>query len=44
MPDRDQGQEKAEEFASEDEAGTALEAFAQEKRRQGYRDLCVRTR
>ena len=32
------GQEKAEEFASEDEAGKALEILAQEKRRQGYRD------
>ena len=33
------GQEKAEEFACEIEAGTALEILAQEKRRQGYRDL-----
>jgi predicted DNA-binding WGR domain protein len=33
------GQEKAEEFASEDEAGKALETLAQVKRRQGYRDL-----
>ena len=33
------GQENAEEFASEDEAGTALETLAQAKRRQGYRDL-----
>ena len=33
------GQEKAEEFASEDEAGKALETLAQAKRRQGYRDL-----
>ncbi len=32
-------QEKAEEFASEDEAGKALETLAQAKRRQGYRDL-----
>jgi predicted DNA-binding WGR domain protein len=33
------GQEKAEEFASEDGAGKALEALAQAMRRQGYRDL-----
>jgi predicted DNA-binding WGR domain protein len=33
------GQEKAGEFDSEDEAGKALEALAQVKRRQGYRDL-----
>ena len=32
------GREKAEEFASEDEAGKALETLAQAKRRQGYRD------
>jgi predicted DNA-binding WGR domain protein len=33
------GQEKAEEFASEDEAGEALEILAQAKRRQGYCEL-----
>jgi predicted DNA-binding WGR domain protein len=33
------GQEKAEEFASEIAAGQALEALAQVKRRRGYRDL-----
>jgi predicted DNA-binding WGR domain protein len=33
------GQEKVEEFASEVEAGKALEALAQIKRRQGYRNL-----
>jgi predicted DNA-binding WGR domain protein len=33
------GQEEAEEFNSEDEAGKALETLAQAKRRQGYRDL-----
>ena len=33
------GQEKAEEFDSEDEAGKALETLAQAMRRQGYRDL-----
>jgi predicted DNA-binding WGR domain protein len=33
------GQEKAEEFASEIEAGKALETVAQAKRRQGYQDL-----
>ena len=33
------GQEKAEEFASEDEAGIALEILAQAMRMQGYRDL-----
>ena len=33
------GQEKAEEFASKDDAGKALETLAQAKRRQGYRDL-----
>jgi predicted DNA-binding WGR domain protein len=33
------GQEKAEEFANEDEAGRALETLAQAMRRQGYRDL-----
>jgi predicted DNA-binding WGR domain protein len=33
------GQEKAEEFASEDEAGKALETLAQAIRRQGCRDL-----
>jgi predicted DNA-binding WGR domain protein len=33
------GQEKAEEFASEDEAGKVLETLAQAMRRQGYRDL-----
>ncbi|MFC1455730.1 WGR domain-containing protein [Microvirga arabica] len=33
------GQEKAEELASEDEAGEALEILAQAKRRQGYCDL-----
>ncbi|MFC1458160.1 WGR domain-containing protein [Microvirga arabica] len=32
-------QEKAEEFASEGEAGQALEAVARAKRRRGYRDL-----
>jgi predicted DNA-binding WGR domain protein len=33
------GQEKAEEFASEDEAGEALETLAQAMRRQDYQDL-----
>jgi predicted DNA-binding WGR domain protein len=33
------GQEKAEEFGSEDEAGKALETLAQAMRRQGYQDL-----
>jgi predicted DNA-binding WGR domain protein len=33
------GQEKAEELNSEDEAGKALENLAQAMRRQGYRDL-----
>jgi predicted DNA-binding WGR domain protein len=33
------GQEKAEEFANEDEASRALETLAQAMRRQGYRDL-----
>ncbi len=33
------GQEKAEEFATVDEAGQALEAIAKAKRRRGYRDL-----
>ena len=33
------GQEKAEEFDSEDEAGKALETLAQAMRRQGCRDL-----
>ena len=33
------GQELVEEFASEIEAGAALEAFARAKRRRGYRDL-----
>jgi predicted DNA-binding WGR domain protein len=33
------GQEKAEEFATVDEAGQALEAIARAKRRRGYRDL-----
>jgi predicted DNA-binding WGR domain protein len=33
------GQEKVEEFASELEAGQALEAMARAKRRRGYRDL-----
>jgi predicted DNA-binding WGR domain protein len=33
------GQEKAEGFDSEDDAGKALETLAQAKRRQGYRDL-----
>ena len=33
------GQEKAEEFDSEDEADKALETLAQAMRRQGYRDL-----
>jgi predicted DNA-binding WGR domain protein len=33
------GQEKAEVYASEFEAGQALEAVAQAKRRRGYQDL-----
>jgi len=33
------GQELAEVFASEIEAGPALEAIAQAKRKRGYRDL-----
>ena len=33
------GREKVEEFASKVEAGQALEAVAQAKRRRGYRDL-----
>jgi predicted DNA-binding WGR domain protein len=33
------GQEKVEEFSDEAEAGHALEALAQAKRRRGYRDL-----
>jgi predicted DNA-binding WGR domain protein len=33
------GQEKVEEFSDEAEAGQALEALAQAKRRRGYRDL-----
>ncbi len=33
------GRELAEEFASELEAGQALEVLAQAKRRRGYRDL-----
>jgi predicted DNA-binding WGR domain protein len=33
------GQEKVEVFASEIEAGHALEAIARAKRRRGYRDL-----
>lgn len=33
------GQELVEAFDSEDEAGAALEAFAQAKRRRGYWDL-----
>jgi predicted DNA-binding WGR domain protein len=33
------GQELVEEFANEDEAGRALETWAQAMRRQGYRDL-----
>ncbi len=33
------GQEMVAEFATEEEAGEALEALAQAKRRQGYRDL-----
>ena len=33
------GQEKAEEFDSEDEAGKALETLAQAMRWQGYRNL-----
>jgi predicted DNA-binding WGR domain protein len=33
------GQEMVEEFASEVEAGQALEAVAAAKRRRGYRDL-----
>lgn len=33
------GQEQVEEFASEIEAGKALEAVAQVKRQQGYQDL-----
>jgi predicted DNA-binding WGR domain protein len=33
------GRERAEEYPSEIEAGQALEAVAQAKRRRGYRDL-----
>jgi predicted DNA-binding WGR domain protein len=33
------GQELVEAFASEDDAGRALEAVARAKRRRGYRDL-----
>ncbi|WP_338067386.1 WGR domain-containing protein [Microvirga aerophila] len=33
------GQELVEEFSNEIEAGQALEAVAQAKRRRGYRDL-----
>ncbi len=33
------GQEKAKEFNSDDEAGKALEILAQAMRRQGFRDL-----
>jgi predicted DNA-binding WGR domain protein len=33
------GQEKAEEFATVDEAGQALEAIARAKRRRGYQGL-----
>ena len=33
------GQELVEAFASEDDAGKALEAVAEAKRRRGYRDL-----
>jgi predicted DNA-binding WGR domain protein len=33
------GQELVEVFASEDEAGQALEVLAQAKRRRGYQDL-----
>ena len=33
------GQELVEAFASEDDAGKALEAVARAKRRRGYRDL-----
>jgi predicted DNA-binding WGR domain protein len=33
------GQEKAQEYGSEIEAGQALEVIAQGKRRRGYRDL-----
>jgi predicted DNA-binding WGR domain protein len=33
------GQEKVEKYASEIEAGKALEALAAAKRRRGYRDL-----
>lgn len=33
------GQERVQVFASEEEAGEALEAFARVKRRRGYRDL-----
>jgi predicted DNA-binding WGR domain protein len=33
------GQELVEAFASEDDAGKALEVFAAAKRRRGYRDL-----
>ena len=33
------GQEKVEEFPGEEEAGQALEALAQAKRRRGYQDL-----
>src|ERR671911_1915402 len=36
------GRERAEEFAGEIEAGQALEAVAQVKRRRGYRDLKLR--
>jgi hypothetical protein len=38
-PDRHQRQEKAEEFASEDEAGETLETSAQAKRLRGYCEL-----
>jgi predicted DNA-binding WGR domain protein len=33
------GQEKVEEFPGEEEAGQALEALGQAKRRRGYQDL-----
>ncbi len=33
------GQEKVEQYPTEDEAGQALEVIARAKRRRGYRDL-----
>lgn len=38
------GQEKADEFDNEDEAGKALETLAQAMRRQSYQDLWLRRR